>query len=107
MENRQCQSVNPIADLLTRIRNANSAHHDTLEVSASKLKVEVVKILLDEGYIKSYELISQPVQDKIKVTPQVRRPNARAGHYKPEACQQAGPPSLPVPTTNSPPFCAA
>ena len=58
----------PIADLLTRIRNANSARHETLEVSASKLKVEVVKILLDEGYIKSYELISQPVQDKIKVT---------------------------------------
>ena len=58
----------PIADLLTRIRNANSANHETLEVSASKLKVEVVRILADEGYIKSYEVIKQPVQDKIKVT---------------------------------------
>ena len=57
----------PIADLLTRIRNANSANHPSLEVSASKLKIEVVRILQEEGYIKSYEVISQPVQDKIKV----------------------------------------
>ena len=57
----------PIADLLTRIRNANSANHPSLEVSASKLKIEVVRILLDEGYIKSYEVIKQPIQDKIKV----------------------------------------
>ena len=58
----------PIADLLTRIRNANSAHHETLEVASSKLKIEVVRLLEDEGYIKSYEVNSQPVQDKIKVT---------------------------------------
>jgi small subunit ribosomal protein S8 len=58
----------PIADLLTRIRNANNAHHDSFEVASSKLKIEVVKILHDEGYIKSYEVIAQPVQDKIKVS---------------------------------------
>ena len=58
----------PVADLLTRIRNANSANHESLEVSASKLKIEIVKILADEGYIKSYEVVKQPVQDKIKVT---------------------------------------
>ena len=58
----------PVADLLTRIRNANSANHESLEVSASKLKIEIVKILATEGYIKSYEVIKQPVQDKIKVT---------------------------------------
>ncbi len=58
----------PVADLLTRIRNANSAHHDSLELESSKLKVEVVRILQDEGYIKSYEVIKQPVQDKIKIT---------------------------------------
>lgn len=58
----------PIADLLTRIRNANSAHHETLEVASSKLKIEVTRILQEEGYIKSYEVISQPVQDKIKIT---------------------------------------
>ncbi len=58
----------PVADLLTRIRNANSANHETLEVDTSKLKVEIVRILQEEGYIKSYEIIKQPVQDKIKVT---------------------------------------
>lgn len=58
----------PVADLLTRIRNANSANHETLEVASSKLKIEVLRILHEEGYIKSYEIISQPVQDKIKVT---------------------------------------
>jgi len=58
----------PIADLLTRIRNANSAHHDSLEIESSKLKIEVVRILHEEGYIKSYEVVSQPVQDKIKIT---------------------------------------
>jgi small subunit ribosomal protein S8 len=57
----------PVADLLTRIRNANSARHDSLEIDSSKLKVEIVKILHDEGYIKSYEVIPQPVQDNIKV----------------------------------------
>lgn len=57
----------PVADLLTRIRNANNAHHDSLEIESSKLKVEVVRILHDEGYIKSYEIVSLPVQDKIKV----------------------------------------
>ncbi len=57
----------PIADLLTRIRNANSANHESLEVPSSKMKVEVVRILHEEGYIKSYEVVSQPVQDKIKV----------------------------------------
>lgn len=58
----------PIGDLLTRIRNANSASHDTLEVEASRLKLDIVKILQDEGFIKSYELIEQPVQNKIKIT---------------------------------------
>ncbi|MDQ2798165.1 MAG: 30S ribosomal protein S8 [Armatimonadota bacterium] len=58
----------PVADLLTRIRNANSANHESCEVDASKLKLEIVKILQDEGYIKSYEMIAQPVQNKIKIT---------------------------------------
>jgi small subunit ribosomal protein S8 len=57
----------PIADLLTRIRNANRANHESLEVSASNLKLEVVRILQEEGYIRSYELVKQPIQDKIKV----------------------------------------
>ncbi len=61
-------TTDPVADLLTRIRNANSANHDSLEISSSNLKVELVKILLSEGFIKSYEVISQVPQDKIKIT---------------------------------------
>lgn len=58
----------PIADMLTRIRNANSANHDSLEFASSKLKIEIARILLEEGYIKSYDVIKQPIQDKIKIT---------------------------------------
>ena len=58
----------PIADLLKRIRNANQANHETLEVDASNVKIEILRILHEEGYIKSYEVVSQPVQDKVKVT---------------------------------------
>lgn len=60
-------TTDPIADLLTRIRNANRANHDSLEISASKLKVEVVKILHREGFIKGFEVVKQTPQDKIKV----------------------------------------
>ncbi len=47
----------PIADMLTRIRNANTAKHDTVDVPSSKMKESIAKILLDEGYIKNYEII--------------------------------------------------
>jgi len=58
----------PISDLLTRIRNANRANHDAVEIDSSKIKVEIVRILQEEGYIKSYEIVKQPIQDKIKIT---------------------------------------
>ncbi len=61
-------TTDPIADLLTRIRNANRANHDSLELSSSKLKVEVVKILHREGFIKSFEVIKLVPQDKIKIS---------------------------------------
>ena len=60
-------TTDPIADLLTRIRNANSANHDSLEISASRIKLEVVKILQREGFIKSFEVVKQVPQNKIKV----------------------------------------
>ena len=60
-------TTDPVADLLTRIRNASNAYHDTLEISSSKLKVEIVKILLSEGFISGYEVIADPKQDRIKV----------------------------------------
>ena len=52
--------TDPVADLLTRIRNANSANHDFVEVPASKLNMEIVRILREEGFIKSYE----PIKDR-------------------------------------------
>ncbi|MCR4697245.1 MAG: 30S ribosomal protein S8 [Lachnospiraceae bacterium] len=58
----------PIADMLTRIRNANSAKHDTVEVSSSKMKLAIAKILLDEGYIKSYELVDDGNFKTVKIT---------------------------------------
>ena len=58
----------PIADMLTRIRNANSAKHETVEVPASNMKKEISQILVDEGYIKSYEVIEDGKQGMIKIT---------------------------------------
>ena len=48
----------PIADMLTRIRNANTAKHDTVDVPASKMKIAIADILVDEGYIEKYELVT-------------------------------------------------
>lgn len=60
--------TDPIADMLTRIRNANSARHTTVEIPASKLKLAIAQILLDEGYIKSFEKIEDGKQGMIQVT---------------------------------------
>ncbi len=60
-------TTDPVADLLTRIRNANSAFHDSLDISGSKIKLEIVKILQREGFIKGYEIVKDPKQDTIKV----------------------------------------
>ena len=60
--------TDPIADMLTRIRNANSVGHESVEIPASKMKKAIVQILLDEGYIESYEVIDENVQGTIKVT---------------------------------------
>jgi len=60
--------TDPIADMLTRIRNANSVGHKTVDIPASKMKKAIVEILLDEGYIQDYELEEDGVQGTIKVT---------------------------------------
>lgn len=62
------QITDPIADMLTRIRNANSSKHESVNVPASKLKIEIAKILNDEGYIKGYEVIDDGLQGIIKIT---------------------------------------
>ena len=58
----------PIADMLTRIRNANNAKHDTVDVPASNMKKSIAQILLDEGYIKNFQLIDDGTQGVIRVT---------------------------------------
>ncbi|MGI6205149.1 MAG: 30S ribosomal protein S8 [Anaerovoracaceae bacterium] len=60
--------TDPIADMLTRIRNANTAGHETVDIPASKMKTSIVKILKDEGYIKDYEIIDDNIQGTIRVT---------------------------------------
>ena len=58
----------PIADMLTRIRNANTAKHDTVDVPASKMKLAIANILVDEGYIAKYDLTGDGVQKNIHIT---------------------------------------
>ena len=62
------QITDPIADLLTRIRNANSSKHETVDIPASNMKKAIVDILAEEGYIKSYQLIEDNKQGVIRVT---------------------------------------
>ncbi len=59
--------TDPIADFLTRIRNAASAGHRVVEIPASNLKKEMTKILFDQGYVLSYKFIENKVQDSIKI----------------------------------------
>jgi len=62
------QITDTIADMLTRIRNASNAKHDTVDVPASKMKVSLAQILLDEGYIKSFQVIEDQKQGVIRIT---------------------------------------
>ncbi|MBQ8587840.1 MAG: 30S ribosomal protein S8 [Clostridia bacterium] len=62
------QITDPIADMLTRIRNANSSKHESVNVPASKLKIEIARILNEEGYINGYEVIDDGLQGVIKIT---------------------------------------
>ncbi|MBC8537106.1 30S ribosomal protein S8 [Feifania hominis] len=62
------QITDPIADMLTRIRNANSAKHDTVEVPSSNMKKSIAEILQTEGYIKNYQVMEDDKQGMIKIT---------------------------------------
>ena len=57
-----------IADMLTRIRNANDAKHETVDVPASNLKKSIAQILLDEGYIRNYQVVEDGKQGRIRIT---------------------------------------
>ena len=58
----------PIADMLTRIRNANTAKQDTVDVPSSKMKLAIAQILLDEGYIKKYDILDDVAFKTIHIT---------------------------------------
>ena len=60
--------TDPIADMLTRIRNAGSARHETVDVPASKMKKAIAEILLEEGYIKAYQIVEDGTQGTIRIT---------------------------------------
>jgi small subunit ribosomal protein S8 len=62
------QITDPIADMLTRIRNANAAKHATVDVPCSNMKKAIAEILLDEGYIKSFQVVNDGGQGVIKIT---------------------------------------
>jgi len=59
--------TDPIADMLTRIRNANNARHDSVDVPASNMKKSIAQILLDEGYIKNFQIIDDGTQGVIRI----------------------------------------
>ena len=68
------QITDPIADMLTRIRNANNAKHDTVDVPASNMKKSIAQILLDEGYIKKFQIINDGTQGVIRIALKYNNP---------------------------------
>ena len=69
------QITDTIADMLTRIRNANSAKHDSVDIPASNMKKAIAQILVDEGYVKNYQVIEDGKQGVIRVTLKYQGPN--------------------------------
>ena len=78
------QITDPIADMLTRIRNAGNARHASVDVPASKMKKAIAQILLDEGYIKSFEVVEDNTQGIIRIA-------LKYVDNRQKACVQAGP----------------
>ena len=73
------QITDPIADMLTRIRNATSARHTTVDVPTSGMKRAIAQILLDEGYIKAFELVDDGAQGMIHITLKSNKEKAICG----------------------------
>ena len=72
------QITDPIADMLTRIRNASSARHDSVDIPASNMKKSIAEILLEEGYIKNYQFIDDGGQGIIRIVQKYLPGNTRA-----------------------------
>ena len=84
----------PIADFLTRIRNAHMAKHDAAEMPHSKMKVEMARILKEQGYINDYSERGTGAEKKLVIEPQVR-PGRAARYYGPQAHEPARAPCVP------------
>ena len=69
------QITDPIADMLTRIRNAGNARHASVDVPASKMKKAIAQILVDEGYVKNYQVIEDDKQGVIRITLKYQGPS--------------------------------
>ena len=69
------QITDTIADMLTRIRNANSAKHDSVDIPASNMKKAIAQILVDEGYVKSYNVIEDDKQGTIRIVLKYQGPS--------------------------------
>ena len=69
------QITDTIADMLTRIRNANSAKHDTVDIPASNMKKAIAQILVDEGYVKNYQVIEDGKQGVIRIALKYQGPS--------------------------------
>ena len=84
--------TDPVADMLTRIRNANNAKHDTVDVPASNMKKSIAQILLDEGYIKNFQVVEDGTQGVIHIS--LKYNAARKGYHRPAPRLQARPARL-------------
>ena len=80
----------PIADMLTRIRNANTAKHDTVDVPASKMKIAIADILVNEGYIAKYELSDEGAFQNMHITLKYGADKKREDHHRSEENLQTG-----------------
>ena len=85
--------TDPIADMLTRIRNANKALQETASMPTSRMKVDIARLLKEEGYIRGFRVEKGEAFDTLVVELQVR-PQPRARDHEPEADLQTGPPHL-------------
>ena len=85
--------TDPVADMLTRIRNANNAKHDTVDVPASNMKKSIAQILLDEGYIKNFQVVDDGTAGRDPHLPEVQRGQGE-GHLRPAPRLQARPAGL-------------
>ena len=82
--------TDPLADMLTRMRNANKAKHEKVDIPASNLKAHVARILKDEGYIKNYKVIKDGKQGILRIYLKYEGETQEAGHLRAQDREQTG-----------------